>query len=146
MEKCCRLVAVSHNTSFNPVLMVTKYSHSLQACKWHLLSKNILGSKMDHKFKRGQPSKKTISRGILYSHNYFFLRKEKCAGKCWILGIIKDMQIQITKKPISSHQSERQTCCKQYMLKGLWKNAYPRCSLGRGKSHEWKHNGAVLKR
>ena len=76
--------------------MVTKYSPTCSSVNDTCPPKKFWGQKSNKKFKRGQPSKKIISRDILCSQ-IFLLIKEKYVKKWWILGILKDMQTQITK-------------------------------------------------
>ena len=94
--------------ALNPVLMVPKYSPNSQPCKLHLPSKKNPGGKHRRKFKRRQPSKKTISKGMLYSHSFlsFLNRKEKSMDRWWILGVFKTCKPKL-QKPINSQQSER---------------------------------------
>ena len=99
MEKCCLLVAVSHNSSFKPTAKGHEIFTNCSSVNDTCPPKN---TEVENRPKnsRVQPSKKTIWRGRLYSHFFFlfsFNTKEKGVEKWWILGIFKDMSTQITK-------------------------------------------------
>ena len=99
--------ALPTTAALNPLLKVTKYLPNLQFSKWHLLSKKILGWKIDKKFKRGQPSKKTISRVILYSQLFLFFKTEnKTAEKNDEFYEVSKTRKPKLQKPISSQQPE----------------------------------------